>query len=56
MESFDAMLKVTKVCTNYVPNVIMTVVDVVTTKEEQDLCRKICESVGATLRIRPYEN
>ena len=56
MESYDAMLKFTKDCTNYVPNVIMTVVDVVTTKEEQDLCRKICESVGATLRIRPYEN
>ena len=23
--------------------------------EEQALCRGICESVGATLRIRPYE-
>lgn len=54
--SYDAMLKFTKECTNYVPNVIMTVVDVVTTKEEQELCRKICESVGATLRVRPYES
>ena len=31
-----------------------TVVDVVTSKEEQEICRRICESVGATLRIRPY--
>jgi hypothetical protein len=37
-----------------VPSVVMTVVDVVTSAEEQALCRKICESVGATLRVRPY--
>ena len=54
IESYDAMLKFTKECTKYVPNVVMTVVDVVTSKEEQELCRKICESVGAKLRIRPY--
>ncbi len=52
--SYDAMLKFTKECTKYVPNVVMTVVDVVTSKEEQALCRRICESVGATLRVRPY--
>ena len=56
IDSYDAMLRFTKDCTNYVPNVVMTVVDVVTSKEEQDICRRICESVGATLRIRPYEN
>jgi TatD family-associated radical SAM protein len=54
IESYDAMLKFTKECTKYVPNVVMTVVDVVTSKEDQELCRTICESVGATLRIRPY--
>ena len=52
--SYDAMLKFTKDCTQYVPPVIMTVVDVVTSPEEQERCRAICESVGATLRIRPY--
>ncbi len=56
IDSYDAMLKFAKDCTDYVPNVIMTVVDVVTSKEEQDLCQKICDSVGATLRIRPYES
>lgn len=55
IDSYDAMLKFTKECTKYVPSVIMSVVDVVTTKEEQEACRRICESVGATLRIRPYE-
>ena len=53
--SYDAMLKFTKECTEYVPSVVMTVVDVVTTKEEQEACRQICQSVGATLRIRPFE-
>jgi len=52
--SYDAMLNFAKACTEYVPSVVMTVVDVVTSKEEQELCRRICESVGATLRIRPY--
>lgn len=56
IESFDAMLKFAKDCTNYVPNVVMTVVDVVTTKEEQDVCRELCRSVGAVLRVRPYED
>lgn len=56
IDSYDAMLRFAKDCTNYVPNVVMTVVDVVTSKEEQDICRKICESIGVTLRVRPYEN
>ena len=54
IESFDAMLQFTKDCTEYVPSVIMTVVDVVTTKEEQEKCREICDSVGAIFRVRPY--
>lgn len=53
--SFDAMLKFTKDCTQYVQNVVMTVVDVVTSKEEQQKSKEICEQLGATLRIRPFE-
>ena len=55
LDSYDAMLRFAKDCTQYVPEVVMTVVDVVTSKEEQERSRKICESVGATLRVRPYE-
>ncbi len=55
IESYDAMLKFTRDCVEYVPNVVMTVVDVVTSPEEQERSRKICESLGATLRIRPFE-
>lgn len=53
--SYDAMKAFTKDCTAYVPYVVMTVVDVVTSKEEQERAREICASLGATLRIRPYE-
>ncbi len=57
IDSYDAMLRFTKDCTRYVPNVMMTVVgEPVTTPEEQETCRKICESVGAILRVRPYES
>lgn len=55
IESYDAMLKFTKDCTEFVPEVMMTVVDVVTSKEEQQKSKEICESLGATLRVRPYE-
>lgn len=53
--SYEAMLKFTADCVGVVPNVMMTVVDVVTSPEEQARCREICESIGATLRVRPYE-
>ena len=54
-KSFDAMLSFTKDCVKYVPSVVMTVVDTVTSKAEQEKSREICESLGATLRIRPLE-
>ncbi len=54
IDSFDAMLRFTKDCTQYVESVMMTVVDVVTTKEEQEKCREICESIGAIFRVRAY--
>ena len=55
IDSYDAMLSFAKDCTEYVREVVMTVVDVVTGKEEQERSREICESIGATFRIRPYE-
>ncbi len=54
--AFDAMLAFTRACVPYVPHVVMTVVDVVTSKEQQEQSRAIAESLGAKLRIRPYES
>ncbi len=53
--SYEAMKAFTRDCVEFVPEVVMTVVDVVTSPEEQETCRRICESLGAKLRIRPYE-
>lgn len=54
--SYQAMLRFAQDCVAYVPQVVMTVVDQVTSPEEQKRCREICDSIGATLRIRPFES
>ena len=56
IESYDAMLSFARDCTKYIKSVVMTVVDVVTSKEEQEKSKNICESVGAAFRVRPYED
>jgi len=35
---------------------MMTVVDQVTSPEEQEAARKICDSLGVKLRVRPLES
>lgn len=54
--SYDAMLTFAKNCTAYVPKVMMTVVDQVTTPEAQAESKRICDSLGVTLRVRPFES
>ena len=54
-QSFDEMLDFAKKCTKYIPNVVLTTVDTTISHEEEEECRKICESIGATYRIRPWE-
>lgn len=54
-QSFDAMLGFAKECTKYIPNVVLTTVDTTISHEEEEECRRICESIGATYRIRPWE-
>ena len=55
-QSFQAMLDFAKECTHYVPNVVMTTVDTTLTKEEEAQCKVICDSLGVTYRIRPWES
>lgn len=54
-QSFDAMLDFAKECTKYIPNVVLTTVDTTISHEEEEECCRICESIGATYRIRPWE-
>ncbi|MEG1426672.1 MAG: radical SAM protein, partial [Oscillospiraceae bacterium] len=52
-KAYAALLKFTKSCVLYVPQVVMTVVDTMPQGEIED-CRKICEDLGAKFRIRNY--
>ena len=56
LESWQSMLDFAKSCRDYVPNVVMTIVEApVTTPEVQEKCKAITDSLGVRLRIRPYE-
>lgn len=55
VEGYEGMLAFAKECTKYVPHVVMTTVDTTITKEEEERCRKICEELGVTYRIREWE-
>lgn len=56
IKSFDAMLNFAEHMKNFVPHVVLTVVDHVTPPEEIVACQKICNERGLTLRVRPYED
>ena len=61
IQSYDAMLQFAQRCKQYVPNVVLTVVDHVENSEEIAKCRAICQERGLkerglTLRVRVYED
>ena len=54
--AYPALLAFTKEAAAVVPEVVMTVVgEPVTSLEKQARCRVLAESLGARLRVRPYE-
>lgn len=54
IQSFQAMLDFVKKCKQYVPSVVLSVVDIIGT-ENIKKCQNICNELGVTLRIRPFE-
>ena len=54
ISSFDDMLDFAKKCKAYVPNVVLTVVDIIG-EEKIEACQKITDEIGVTLRVRPFE-
>lgn len=54
-KSFDAMLEFARGCTKVVSKVVMSTVDTTLTKEEEKECQLICDEIGASYRIRPWE-
>ena len=54
--AYQAMLDFAKAAAKAVPEVVMTVVgEPVTDAAKQERCRALAESLGARLRVRPYE-
>lgn len=54
IKSYEAMLCFAKDCKEYVPNVVVTIVDVIGEKEIA-ACKDVCKRYGLHLRIRRYE-
>lgn len=54
-DSFDYVLDFAKECQKYLPHVVMSVVDHVISDEDIAQAQKICDEIGVTLRVRPYE-
>lgn len=52
-EGFYDMLDFAKVAKDHVPNVVLSIVDVIG-KDEIEECRKIAEKIGVTFRVREY--
>ena len=54
-EAFDAMLSFASECKDIFPQVMFTVVDVITT-EQIERCKKLSEDMGIPLRVRGYDS
>lgn len=54
LESYDALKKFAVSCKDYVPNVVLTVVDCIG-EEEVNKCQKVCDDLGVRLRVRAFE-
>lgn len=54
--SYDAMLTFAKNSRQYVSNVVLTTVATTLTSQEEAQCQKICDELGVTYRIRPWED
>ena len=55
IRSYEALKEFAVLAKRYVPNVVMTVVEQVMPEEKIAVCQKICDDLGVTLRVRPFE-
>ena len=56
IDSYDAMLNFAGNVSKYVPHVVRSTVATTLTAEEEHQCAQICERLGVTYRIRPWES
>ena len=53
-KAFDAMIVFAKNVKNYVQNVLFSVVRESLTEDELELCKKISDECGVSLKVRTY--
>ena len=56
IKSYESIKEFAVLAKQYVPNVVMTVVEGVMSEEKIKQCEKICKDLGVVLRVRPFEN
>ena len=56
IQSYDALKEFAVLAKRHVPNVVLTVVEKVMSEEKIEICRKLCDDLGVTLRVRPFES
>ena len=56
IDSYDSMLNFAGNVSKYVPHVVLSTVATTLTAEEEHQCAQICERLGVTYRIRPWES
>ena len=54
INSFDAMLEFANLAKQSIPNVVLSVVDIIG-EEEINKCQAICDNLGVKLRVRVFE-
>ncbi len=55
IKSFEAMLLFAEHMKKFVPTVVLSIVDKVSSEEEIERCRELCSARNLTLRVRPFE-
>ena len=56
IQSYDALKEFAVLAKRFVPNVVLSVVEKVMSEEKIEICRKLCNDLGVTLKVRPFES
>lgn len=54
-KAYEGLLEFARLCKPYVKNVILSVVDTTIPAKDIEKCKGLAESIGVTLRVRPFE-
>lgn len=53
--AYEGLIEFARLCKKYVSDVVLSVVDTTISESDIEKCKEIAESIGVTLRVRPFE-